>query len=554
MPAQSGSSILLGYGPQGSRQAGASIALNYSTPPRVRVTGGAVLAPWAASAPSLTSLRAVMPATATLESARRASWSPRTPREAAKVLPWGVGSKADRARTAAWAYRGRALQPAAALPWGKALHGEREVHAPWGSYGPAPLTEWAGPWGLAAPTDRARLVPWGASRGVGGTDAHAPSPASRGAGIVQWVPWTRYSRPLSPGWGVVVPPGPLPDPSGTYIVPILPVYIVINTTTLVRVDTGAALPALSVSLSLDTDSWTWSFGATLPASALASVQPAGGVPVELQATLNGIPYRAMVEGIRRERTFGRDQIRISGRGVAAELAAPYSPVLTFGNAGAARTAQQLMGDVLSVSGIPLDWTVDWQITDWLVPAGVWSMQGSRMDALNAIATAAGAVVQPAPSTRTLRVRSRYPVAPWDWATTAPAFELPAAVVQSEGIEWVTRPAYNRVFVSGQAGGILGQLTRAGSAGDLVAPMVTDVLTTHLDAARQRALPILADTGRQALATLKLPVLDETGVIEPLTLIRYVDGATTRTGLVRSTGVEAKFNEIWQTLTVETRDA
>ncbi|MEY2690216.1 MAG: hypothetical protein RL375_4416, partial [Pseudomonadota bacterium] len=79
-------------------------------------------------------------------------------------------------------------------------------------------------------------------------------------------------------------------------------------------------------------------------------------------------------------------------------------------------------------------------------------------------------------------------------------------------------------------------------------------TTHLDAARQRALPILADTGRQALATIKLPVLDETGVIEPLTLIRYVDGATTRTGLVRSTQVEAAFNTTWQTLIVETRDA
>ena len=248
MPAQSGSSILLNVGPQGSRQAGASIALNYSTPPRVRVTGGAVWAPWAASRPEAASLRAVMPPTTVLESARRAAWSPRTPHESSKVVPWGVGARADRARTAAWAYRGLALQPASGLPWGGSRLAPREVHAPWGSFGPAPLTAWAGPWVQALPADRARLAPWGASRGVRGTDTHAPSPASRGAAIVQWVPWVRYSRPLAPGWGVVVPPGPLPDPSGTFIVPILPVYIVINTTTLVRVDTGAALPALSVSL------------------------------------------------------------------------------------------------------------------------------------------------------------------------------------------------------------------------------------------------------------------------------------------------------------------
>jgi len=547
MPAQSGSSIQLGYGSQGSRQAGASIALNYSTPPRVRVTGGAVWAPWAASKPELSSLRAVMPATATRESARRAAWSPRTPREAAKGLPWGVGTKADRARTAAWAYRGLALQPASGLPWGGSRMAPREVHAPWGSFGPAPLAAWAGPWVQALPADRARLVPWGASRGVLGADTHAPSPASRGAAIVQWVPWVRFSRPLAPGWGVVVPPGPTPDPSGTWIVPTEQVYVVINETSLVRVSDNALIPTTSMSLSLDADSWTWGFNAAVPMSAYELVADL----TEVLAAVNGVQIRLVVESISRERTFANDWLRISGRGRAAELGAPYSPVLSYTNPSA-RTAQQLANDALLDNGVPLPWDVEWNLTDWLVPAGTWSLQGVRMDAIRAIAAAAGGYVQPHNTLQVVRILHRYPVAPWDWGTMTPDYELPATVVQREGIEWVTKPAYNRVFVSGTtADGINGQVTRAGTDGGFVAPMVTDPLITHADAARQRGTTILADTGNQALVTLRLPILEETGIIVPGDTVRYVDGATTRIGIVRATSVDVGYPEVWQTLKVET---
>ncbi len=554
MPAQTGSAITLGYGPQGSRQAGGSIVLEYqvNATPRVRVTG-AVRSPWAASKPGQQALKLTHPATARLESARRSPWGIGTPRSSNHQAPWTIGRPADRGSRAPWRYFGQALQPEQRTPWGKSRAADRERYAPWGAFPHAPLVEQGTRWPASRAADRERFAPWGRYITLRGLDVHSPIPASRGASIVQWVPWTRYSRPLSPGWGVVSPPGPTPNPDGTYVVPSLQVYIVLNTLTLVRVDTGQALPALDVSLSLDTDSWTWTFRATMPASTLSSVQPTAGVPVVLQATINGVPYRAMVEGIRRDRTFGNDRIAVTGRGLAAELGDPYSPTLTFANASA-RTAQQLLGDVLTENSVPMDWTVDWQLTDWLVPAGAWSVQGSRMDAINAIAAAAGGFVLPHPVDKVLRIKHRYPVAPWDWATTAPAFELPAAVVQSEGTEWVTRPTYNRVFVSGQRDGVLAQVTRDGTAGDLIAPMVTDALITHVDAGRQRGLSILANVGRQAIQTLRLPVLDETGVIEPGTLIRYVDGATTRRGIVRATQVDARWSEAWQSLSVETHDA
>ena len=75
--------------------------------------------------------------------------------------------------------------------------------------------------------------------------------------------------------------------------------------------------------------------------------------------------------------------------------------------------------------------------------------------------------------------------------------------------------------------------------------------THADAARQRGLAVLSDTGTQAHISLRLPVLDETGVIKPGALVRYVDAGTPRLGLVRGTQVEWSAPTLRQVLAVET---
>jgi hypothetical protein len=128
--------------------------------------------------------------------------------------------------------------------------------------------------------------------------------------------------------------------------------------------------------------------------------------------------------------------------------------------------------------------------------------------------------------------------------------LPADAVARESLRWQEKPAYNRVFVSGQEAGVLGQVTRAGTAGDVLAPMVVDPLITEAAAARQRGLAILADTGRQIEVTLRLPVLAETGIVEPGAFVEYQYGRIARLGRVRSTRVEAGLPEVWRTLGVQ----
>lgn len=340
-------------------------------------------------------------------------------------------------------------------------------------------------------------------------------------------------------------------PKGQVIVPVKRVYIMINNASLRRVDGNITLPVFSMSLSLDVDSWTWGFSASLPAEMLANLEPASnGAPVEVEAMINGVAYRALIESISRSRSFGRASLAIQGRGKTALLDTPYAPVLNFGNT-IDRTAQQLMGDVLTVNGVPMPWALDWGITDWLVPANVFAHQGSYIGALNQIAGAAGAYIQPHPSLQTLKILPRYGSTPWTWDALTPDFELPADVTLTEGIAWTESARYNRVFVSGVQHGVLGQVTLAGTAGDVLAPMVTDSLITHVDAARQRAMSVLGKTGRHANVSLKLPVLTETGVIAPGNFVRYVDGSTSRIGVVRSVSVDVSMPEIFQTIGVET---
>lgn len=65
--------------------------------------------------------------------------------------------------------------------------------------------------------------------------------------------------------------GEVPPPA--VVVPVRRVYMIINDTSLWRVDGMLEVKGVSMSMSLDSDSWAWSFSASLPGASLALVQP-----------------------------------------------------------------------------------------------------------------------------------------------------------------------------------------------------------------------------------------------------------------------------------------
>ncbi|MHB9021293.1 MAG: hypothetical protein ACYC3A_05660 [Halothiobacillus sp.] len=343
-------------------------------------------------------------------------------------------------------------------------------------------------------------------------------------------------KPVSGGWTVVVEPGGPPvDANGTIIVPIRGVYFVSNVVDVVRVSDGLPLETLSASVNIDDTSWTWSLTATLSYRMWADVQPpVDGSPLIISVNINGYAFQFRIEGISRARRFGETVVNVSGRGIAAELAAPAAPIQIWTNT-ADRTAQQIMGDVLLNTG----WTVGWQVTDWLVPANTFSKQGTPIDAINAIAGAIKASVQSDPSAKILHILPRYKVAPWNWATATPDVSLPLDPVITDSIEEVIRPNYNRVFVTGTNGaGRIGQVTINGTAGDIIAPTATDPLITAIEASQQLGLAILGDTGKQWQVGITGPVSVDLPLLVNGQLIAYDQTGENRRGQVRSIGMRA----------------
>lgn len=355
---------------------------------------------------------------------------------------------------------------------------------------------------------------------------------------------------LGPGYEPQ-PPCETEPPHETIIIPVREVYTVINTLTLTELD-GTPVPAEDFSASIDADSWTWSWSTRIPASALAQVRPDSTTRVELIATINGEPLRVLVENIQRERRFGESWLRVSGRGRAAFLADPLAPVTQYTN-DTAMTAQQALAEALMLNGVPIGWTLDWQIEDWQIPAGIWSHSGTWMDAAKRIAEAGGAYVQSHDTDQILRILPRYPVAPWNWSSATPDIQLPEDVVEVEGIEWEEKTDYNAVWVHGGDQGRANRIIIGSTGGTNPAPTIVDELATDPVMTRQRGLALLGDTGKQATISLRLPVLPETGLIRPGVMVEYLEQGNTRRGLVRSLNISHSRPELWQTIGVETHE-
>ncbi|MEG0920323.1 MAG: hypothetical protein RSG22_02840 [Comamonas sp.] len=342
-------------------------------------------------------------------------------------------------------------------------------------------------------------------------------------------------------------------PPALVVVPSLRTYIMFNEIEVRRADSlsGDPLPCQGINMQLDRSSWTWSFSAEFHHSVGDAVTPgANGEPVELDVRVNGTHFRLQSEKKGWRNAFPERVVKISGRGKSALLAAPHAPETTYTNALAA-SAQQLMLDALTINnGASLGWQLDWQLTDWIVPAGVWMHQGTSMSAVAEIASAVGGYIQPHNTEKMLRVLPTWPKAWWDWDQLTPDFELQPGAFEVVDSEWTYKPAYNRVFVSGENQGHFGDYSIRGTAGDLLKPMVTHPLLTSIDAVMQRASHELSDTGMLITDQLTMPVLPQTGLIVPGKVLRYLDDSNVwRLGIVDSVNLQYQFPVLTQALGV-----
>ncbi len=528
------------------------------------------------------SLPDIPPGTAPVQARpTRAVWQSAGAAAASRSMLWGALTAVAASAIVGMPWTASAASPVAAvvaMPWGTALAARDDVPAVWGTAGAAGKALSA-PWDRAGAASRGWQLPWERAR-VAVAAPQLPWHLARALPAPRTAPWDAAlllvapNRPLPPGTvNPPEPPGPVNllfcqpielssldlvfgqdpcagsdyEPDGTAI-GARSLYMGVHTITAVRLPDLAPLPIESFTLSTDDASFGWSLSFNGPPALRSLLETTSGPPWTMRLTVDGLQFEFVVESVARRRAFGTDDVAVTARSLTALLGDPYMPVAAFLNTTVA-TAQQLVLQALDYTGAALDWQVD----DWLVPAGAWSFSGTPLAAALQVAQTIGAVVTSSRTDAQLVVMPRYPVLPWDWATTVPDTTIALAASLSESYERADSPAYEGVYVSGQSQGELALVKRTGTAPALIMPMVTDPLLTDLVACRQRGEALLGAAGVKVRMTETLPVLTgvgEPGIFNVNKLVQVDDPAGAWKGIVRGVSVRYSRPVLEQTITIE----
>ena len=336
------------------------------------------------------------------------------------------------------------------------------------------------------------------------------------------------------------------------------VIFVTNSVSLTRSDDGREIKLLGFSVGIDSNSYTWSFNATVPMSELSKVNTAYEQQIEVEFVCNGNLWRFILDSCDDSASFGESSLTIKGKSRAMLLASPYSAQRGF-KYDTAMSARQIAEDELNRFGVPSGFTLDWQLAGangWNVPANTYSYSNKTpINSLQWIAEAAGGFINAHMSQDIIHVLANYPVPSWEWAAQTPGINLPMSLITSRSRGRVNKPAYNGVTIYGENDGGIGALIkRRGTSGGYQPPMVTSDLITDQDAAISRGKMILSDTGDIGNIGISMPLHADVGVLKPSTLIGVNDGESW-VGMVRGTTITGRLSsnralEIDQSIDVE----
>lgn len=336
------------------------------------------------------------------------------------------------------------------------------------------------------------------------------------------------------------------------------VIFVTNSVSLMRSDDGREIKLLGFSVGIDSNSYTWSFSATVPLSELSKVDTAREQQIGVDFVCNGNLWRFILDGCDDSMSFGESSLTIKGKSRAMLLASPYSSQRGF-KYDTAMSARQIAEDELNRFGVPSGFTLDWQlagVNGWNVPANTYSYSNKTpINSLQWIAEAAGGFINAHMSEDIIHVLANYPAPSWEWSDQTPLLTLPMSLITSRSRGRINKPAYNGVTLYGENEGGIGALVkRTGTSGGYQPPMITSDLMTDTAAAISRGKMILSDTGDIGNIGISMPLHSDFGVLKPSTLIGVNDGESW-IGMVRGTTITGRLSsnqalEIDQSIDVE----
>lgn len=332
------------------------------------------------------------------------------------------------------------------------------------------------------------------------------------------------------------------DIGAARIVPIRRVYLVSNSASVVRLRDGMNIPATSVSVDVDDDSWAYQCSVTVPQIAAAEALEGE----EMLININGHEWIMSVDGWSDNKAWNSQSATVTGRSRTKELSSsiilPSSYVETQ-----SRTIIQLAEQEL-ITG----WTMNWTAADWLVAGGIYSYSNKApIDVIAELAEAAGAFIMPHQSNRQISVLPKYKVKPWSLSSLQADIQIPASIMINRGRKREYGTNANGIWITGGNAGITALVKKTGTGADRLLSDTTNALITDTAGATALGIKLLAESMDRSTDTIELPINADTGLILPGNVLSIPDGQAYARGFKASAQISGdKKLVVRQTIDIE----
>lgn len=284
------------------------------------------------------------------------------------------------------------------------------------------------------------------------------------------------------------------------------VIVIVNDVSL-TID-GKVMDCMGLNVSINNQSYGWQMTARIARHHLKDVNIFDGFK-EAIVSINGYQWRFLVDNVADNLAFGQSSLDIRGKSRSCLLAEPFHGVRSVAVSNAT-TAIQLATDELNRDSQPSDFTLDWQMTDWLIPSYSY-LDKTPIQVLTWLTETAGGFINTHPFDDVIIAKQNYPMARWE---LSPTLTIDNRLILDMSTERTQTPDYNGVYVSGTHQGVSMLIRRDGTSGGYRGSMITHELMTDNAVARVRGVHELSKVGDRVNVALTMPMHKDVGLLLP----------------------------------------
>lgn len=304
--------------------------------------------------------------------------------------------------------------------------------------------------------------------------------------------------------------------------------VMINNTVSVTRSDGIEIHVQSANIACDTDSWCYTadLSVKFEHESLVADHPV------IMIKMNHLSWLVEVESIDYQSGFNQNTLSVKCRSLTAvfdsgSLSADFPDGIS---------ANQLAMQQIQEIGLDTGFDLEWGIEDWIIPGNIYSYtDSSRLDIIKAPINAVNALLLSHPTEPLFLVKSRYKQMPWSLENMHVDFGVSDKDILTISKQYIEKPMYDAVFVSGDVAGLTAHCRRDGAAGNKVAPIVIERLITEQQAALERGRSVLASVGKQQNIQVSMPLYAETPILYQSDIVKINDFI----GYLRSYSVRAE---------------